>query len=78
MKACDMYNVGLKRPVSIPLFLSSTLATVYCWRLLHQMRQLKRPLLELTVNAKNEDSYPLAQMFYFYFSKEGLSQSRSL
>ena len=35
------------------------------------MRQLKQPLLELTVNAQNEDSYPLAQMFHFYLSKEG-------
>ena len=67
---CDMNNVALKIPVSIPLvdFCNGLLLASLSY---HQMRQLKQPLLELTVNAQNEDSYPLAQMFHFYLSKEG-------
>ena len=67
---CDMNNVALKIPVSIPLvdFCNGLLLASLSY---HQMGQLKQPLLELTVNAQNEDSYPLAQMFHFYLSKEG-------
>ena len=67
---CDMNNVALKIPVSIPL-VDSCNGLLLASLSYHQMRQLKQPLLELTVNAQNEDSYPLAQMFHFYLSKEG-------
>ena len=67
---CDMNNVALKIPVSIPL-VDSCNGLLLASLSFHQMRQLKQPLLELTVNAQNEDSYPLAQMFHFYLSKEG-------
>ena len=65
-----MNNVALKIPVSIPL-VGSCNGLLLASLSYHQMRQLKKPLLELTVNAQNEDSYPLAQMFHFYLSKEG-------
>ena len=65
-----MNNVALKIPVSIPL-VDSCNGLLLASLSYHQMRQLKQPLLELTVNAQNEDSYPLAQMFHFYLSKEG-------
>ena len=65
-----MNNVALKIPVSIPL-VGSCNGLLLASLSYHQMRQLKQPLLELTVNAQNEDSYPLAQMFHFYLSKEG-------
>ena len=67
---CDMNNVALKIPVWIPL-VDSCNGLLLASLSYHQMRQLKQPLLELTVNAQNEDSYPLAQMFHFYLSKEG-------
>ena len=65
-----MNNVALKIPVSIPL-VDSCNGLLLASLSYHQMRQLEQPLLELTVNAQNEDSYPLAQMFHFYLSKEG-------
>ena len=65
-----MNNVALKIPVSIPL-VDSCNGLLLASLSYHQMRQLKQPLLELTVNAQNEDSYTLAQMFHFYLSKEG-------
>ena len=65
-----MNNVALKIPVSIPL-VGSCNGLLLASLSYHQMRQLKQPLLELTVNAQNEDSYPLAQIFHFYLSKEG-------
>ena len=65
-----MNNVALKIPVSIPL-VDSCNGLLLASLSYHQMRQLKQPLLELKVNAQNEDSYPLAQMFHFYLSKEG-------
>ena len=65
-----MNNVALKIPVSIPL-VDSCNGLLLASLSYHQMRQRKQPLLELTVNAQNEDSYPLAQMFHFYLSKEG-------